>query len=100
MSILTYPGRSGSQTRRLTHLGGIEEAAMYDLIFDNQPLRKIALRTNLSYQGVYIRALAYVKRWVNDGQLSMRDEYIKTLTELYGNTALDETNTGENHEAI
>ena len=94
--ILTYQGKRGSKTRHL-NLGGEEEAAIYDLIFNGAPLRSVASKTNLSYQGVYIRALAYMRHWVEEGHLLIDVSYKDYLHQAYGH---DESNTeGAQNEA-
>lgn len=84
VDILNYPKSPRHKTRALRNLGGEEEAAIYDLIFNDVPLRKVAHKVGLSYQGVYIRALAYMKYWQQLGELAMRPKHIAYLTDLYG----------------
>lgn len=80
--ILNYPGKRGSKTRTLKAQSmSLEEAAIYDLVFHDVPLRSVAKRIDLSYQGVYIRALDYFKLWVESGVVKFEDEYLKKLTE-------------------
>jgi hypothetical protein len=96
--ILSYPGRRNAKSRHVNlHLYSEEAAAIYDLIFNEAPLRGVALKTGLSYQGVYIRSLAYVKSWVASGALKMDNAYVNDL-QTYGH---DETNKeGEQNETI
>jgi hypothetical protein len=79
--ILDYPGkRSNKKTRLLkAQTMSLEDAAIYDLIFNDVPLRSVGKRIDLSYQGVYIRALDYMKLWVSLGILKFDKKYLKEL---------------------
>lgn len=82
MSILKYPTSRNVKSRSLNVLpGSREEAAIYDLIFNRKPLRKVAAKIGLSYQGVYIRALAYMLFWHGYGVLKLDPKYVAELKE-------------------
>lgn len=83
VDILTYPLPHRTKSRSLQNLGGKEEAAIYDLIFNEVPLRKVAHEVGLSYQGVYIRALAYMQYWSRLGEVAMTPKHVEYLTGLY-----------------
>lgn len=57
----------------------VEDAAIYDLLFNGVPLRSIGKRIDLSYQGVYIRALDYMKLWIDSGVVKFDKKYWKEL---------------------
>jgi len=83
--ILDYPewkNRKG-KPRALPIKSSPEEAAIYDLVFNGVPLRVVAKRIGLSYQGVYIRALAYIQYWIKNGLILMDPEHTKYLENLY-----------------
>lgn len=56
----------------LTKHDPAEGDAIYDLIFNDTPLREIAERIGVSYQGVYIRALAWMRLWAKEGRLDIK----------------------------
>ena len=85
MTVLSYKDSRNIKPRKLPleSLEGRKEAAFYDLIFNDVPLRKIAAETGLSYQGVYIRALAYMQLWSKLGLITFDPEHLAELKELY-----------------
>lgn len=93
MTLLSYQDTRNIKPRRipLKSLEGRKEAAFYDLIFNEVPLRKIAKETNLSYQGVYIRALAYMQLWCREGLITFDTEHLDELKELYEGSAISPT---------
>lgn len=86
--ILKYEGhRTHRKPRELKAKSlSLEEAAVYDLIFNRMPLRPVANRIDMSYQGVYIRALDYVKYWANEGIITFNPSYLKKLNKEQGET--------------
>lgn len=93
MTLLSYRDSRNIKPRRipLTSLEGRKEAAFYDLIFNEVPLRKVAKETGLSYQGVYIRALAYMQLWNKQGLITFDTEHLEELKELYEGSAISPT---------
>lgn len=85
MTILKYTDTRNLKTRSLPpeSLGGRNEAVFYDLIFNALPLRVAAHECDLSYQGVYIRALAYMQLWNRLGLITFNPEKLKELTKEY-----------------
>lgn len=84
--ILNYgdwkPRNSKPRALQITE-SSIEEAAIYDLVFNDVPLRIVAKRIGLSYQGVYIRALVYMQYWRKNNMILMDPNHSKYLTDLY-----------------
>lgn len=87
--ILSYQDVRNIKPRKLPlrSLEGRKEAAFYDLIFNDIPLRKVAAETGLSYQGVYIRALAYMQLWSSLGLITFDTEHLNELKEKYAGSA-------------
>lgn len=82
--ILNYPGKRQKKTRSLKVQSlSLDDAAIYDLIFNGAPLRPVGKRIDLSYQGVYIRAVDHMKMWADLGVIKFDKKYLKKLTEQH-----------------
>ena len=57
----------------------LEEAAIYDLIFNDASLRQVADRIDTSHQGVYMRAVAVLKFWARHRAFSLRSRYVNRM---------------------